>query len=199
VLAQADGSPAIDPSALEEVLTFYGSGYSAGVIPLTSRQYASPDQTAEAFDQRRAASAVAPLATWLARPRSGAAATALPTRDGSGVALANAWSWSLVTAEAKTQALAVELVDWLSDPAFLGPWTYALGALPPNAAAMDLWPPGPAATLVNHLVQVAVPAPSREVVDVVTPAMSKAVDAVLTGSLTPQAAALQAATEVAGP
>jgi ABC-type glycerol-3-phosphate transport system substrate-binding protein len=135
----------------------------------------------------------------MAKPRPGSAAGPLPTRDGAGVALARTWSWSLVTNDPDVQAIAVDLVEWLSEPAFLGPWTYALGSLPPNAAALKMWPAGPATALVNQLVHVARPMPSRQIAEVVGPALHKAVDAVLSGALTPQTAALQASTEVAGP
>jgi ABC-type glycerol-3-phosphate transport system substrate-binding protein len=198
-LTQADGSPAIDPGALEEVLMFYGSAYSAGVLPLTSRQYESSAATAALFGERRAASAVAPLETWMRAPRSGASASPLPTRDGTGIAVARTWSWCLVTEDAAIQPIVVELVEWLSEPEFLGEWTYALGSLPPNAAALGAWPAGAPATLVNQLVRVAQPMPPRRITDVVGPVLRKAVDAVLSGALTPQTAALQASTEVAGP
>jgi ABC-type glycerol-3-phosphate transport system substrate-binding protein len=198
-LTQADGQPAIDPAALEQVLTFYGSAYSAGVLPLTSRQYESPNQTADLFEQGRAASAVTPLELWMAKPRSASAAGALPTRDGAGTALARTWSWSLVTTRDDMQAIAVDLVEWLSDPAFLGEWTFALGSLPPNAAALEAWPPGPATSLVQQLADVARPMPSRQITELVGPVLRKAVDAVLSGTMTPQTAALQASTEVAGP
>jgi ABC-type glycerol-3-phosphate transport system substrate-binding protein len=199
LLTQPEGLPAIDPAALEDVLTFYGSAYSAGVLPLTVRQYESPVQTADLFDQRRAASALAPLESWMDQPRSGSAAAALPTRDGAGIALAHTWSWTLVTDESERQAIAGDLVEWLSDPSFLGPWTYALGSLPPNSVALDEWPVGPSRTLAAQLVNVSRPLPSRQLAEVVGPALRKAVDAVLSGAMTPQTAALQASTEVAGP
>ena len=199
LLTLPEGLPAIDPAALEDVLTFYGSAYSAGVLPLTSRQYESPRQTLGLFDERRAASAVAPLEAWMDQPRSGSAAASLPTRDGAGIALARTWSWTLVTRDDDLQATAVALVEWLSDPSFLGPWTFALGSLPPNAVALEEWPAGPSKTLVQQLVNVALPLPPRQITEVVGPALRKAVDAVLSGAMTPQTAALQASTEVAGP
>ena len=86
-----------------------------------------------------------------------------------------------------------------SDPGFLGPWTYALGSLPPNAVALEAWPAGPSTTLVQQLVSVARPVPPRQITELVGPALRKAVDEVLSGAMTPQTAALQASTEVAGP
>ena len=197
-LTQPDGSPAVDPAALEEVLKFYGSAYKAGTLPLTSRQYQSAAQTWAAFAERRATSAVAPLEAWMASSLE-TAASALPTRHGSGIALTTTWSWAVVTRDAERQAIVVDLVEWLSDPSFLGPWTRALGSLPPNAAALDFWPEGPATVLANQLVLIARPIPFGDVMQAVGPAMRKAVDAVLSGGLAPQAAALEAATDVAGP
>jgi hypothetical protein len=86
LLVQPAGGPALDPAVLEDVLRFYGSAYSAGVLPLTSRQYESASQTGSLFEERRAASAVMLLDAWLADPPPGSAATPLPTRDGAGTA-----------------------------------------------------------------------------------------------------------------
>jgi hypothetical protein len=52
---------------------------------------------------------------------------------------------------------------------------------------------------VQQLVSVARPVPARQITELVGPALRKAVDAVLSGAMTPQTAALQASTEVAGP
>ena len=198
-LVQPEGSPTIDPAALEEVLKFYGSAYNAGTLPLISRQYQSSAQTWGAFEERRAISAVAPLEGWMTNSEDFAAAGALPTRNGTGIALATTWSWAVVTRDADHQAIAVDLIEWLSDPSVLGPWTHALGTLPPNSAALQAWPPGPATVLANQLVLIARPMPYGEVIAAVGPALRKAVDAVLSGEMAPQAAALQAATEVGGP
>jgi len=198
-LTQADGSPALDPSVLEEVLTFYGSAYNAGVLPLTSRQYESSAQTWSAFQQRRAASAVAPLEAWLADPLSGASAAPLPTRDGAGVTVATTWTWAVVTRDPETQSVLVELVEWLSDPEFTGPWTHSLRRMPVQAAALAAWPDGPARLLVQQLAAVARAAPPQTLLDVVGPPTRRAVDAVLSGAQPPQAAALTASMEVVAP
>ncbi len=198
-LEQLEGSPTIDPAALEEVLKFYGSAYNAGTLPLISRQYQSSAQTWGAFEEGRVTSAVAPLDGWMTKSSEAAAAGALPTRGGSGIALTTTWSWAVVTRDAERQAMVVDLVEWLSEPSFLGSWTHALGMLPPNATALEAWPEGEATVLANQLVLIARPMPSGKVIAAVGPAVSKAVDAVLSGELAPQAAALRASTEVAAP
>lgn len=196
-LQQDDGSPGIDPAVLESVLTFYGSAYNAGVLPLTSRQYENASQTWKAFTEGRAASAVTPLESWMANPTL-SAAVPLPTRESGGAGLTTTWSWAVVARNGQRQAVVVELVEWLSDPFFLGPWTYAMGMLPPNRLALDAWPAGPATALANQLVRVARAAPSSEILGVVGPSFQVAVDAVLSGEKSPQEAALAAATEVGG-
>lgn len=196
-LTQEDGSPALDPGVLETVLTFYGSAYNAGVLPLTSRQYETAGETWTAFNEGRAASVVAPLEAWMA-DSNGSAAVPLPGREPRGVALAEPWMWAVVGSAVQTQEAAVALVEWLSDPFFLGPWTHALGMLPPNEFALQAWPSTPDATLVGQVIAIARPVPSDSILDVVGPALQKAVDSVLSGSMSPQEAALGAATEVGG-
>jgi ABC-type glycerol-3-phosphate transport system substrate-binding protein len=197
-LTQEDGKTAIDPATLETVLTFYGSAYNAGVLPLTTRQRETSAATWQVFREGRSASAVAPLSAWMAEPTD-SAAVPLPTRSGDGVCLTTTWSWAVVTRDPQRQTLTVELVEWLTDPFFLGPWTNALGVLPPNSAALDAWPDGPQATLANRLVHIARPVPAAATLETVGPVVRDAVDSVLSGELAPQEAALQASTKIGGP
>lgn len=197
VLTQDNGSPGIDPAVLEEVLTFYGSAYNAGVLPLTSRQYQSAAQTWKAYTEGRAASAVAPLEAWMANPGE-SSVVPLPTREAGGTCLASTWSWAVVTEKDQAQEAVVELVEWLSDPFFLGPWTHALGMLPPNRLALEAWPQGPETILAGQLVRVGQPAPPDRIIEAVAPPVQAAVDAVLSGAMSPQEAALKASTEVTG-
>jgi ABC-type glycerol-3-phosphate transport system substrate-binding protein len=199
VLEQPDGSAAIDPATLEEVLTFIGSAYNAGILPLTTRQYDRSTQTWTALLEGHAASAMAPLSAWMGQGSEALPARALPTRSGMGTTLADTWSWALVTTDDERQAIAVELIEWLSRPDFLGPWTRALGWLPPNEVGLEAWRQDRASTLVRQLVVVALPLPPTSILDVVGPALRSAVDSVLSGAQTPQNAALEASTAVGAP
>ena len=196
-LTQDNGSPGMEPAVLEEVLTFYGSAYNAGVLPLTTRQFQDAGQTWKAYNEGRAASAVAPLSAWMAKPGE-SAAVPLPTREADGTCLTTSWSWAVVTRKDLAQEATVDLVEWLSDPFFLGPWSHALGMLPPNQFALEAWPDGPGSTLAGQLVRIAQPMPVDAVLDVAGPAIQTAVDDVLSGAMSPQEAALQAATEIGG-
>ena len=199
-LADERGELRLDPLALEEVLAFYGSAHNAGLLPLTVRQYESSLETWGAFHEGRASSAVAPLHVFLAegRPTTEWAAP-LPTRDGAGVCLALAWSWALVTQDPERKQLANDLMAWLTDPTFLGPWTQALGLLPVDRATLDAWLDGTDKTLAEQLIKVARPTPMIGVRSAVGAPIRAAVDSVLSGQLTPNAAALAAAQALPAP
>jgi ABC-type glycerol-3-phosphate transport system substrate-binding protein len=199
-LADERGELRLDPLGLEEVLAFYGSAHNAGLLPLTVRQYETSLETWGAFHEGRASSAVAPLHVFLAegRPTTEWAAP-LPTRDGGGVCLALAWSWALVTQDPERKQLAGDLMAWLTDPAFLGPWTQALGLLPVDRASLDAWLDGTDKTLAQQLVEVARPMPTIGVRSAVGAPIRSAVDSVLSGQLTPNAAALAASQALPSP
>ena len=199
-LTDERGEVRLDPLGLEEVLAFYGSAHNAGLLPLTVRQYESSLETWGAFHEGRASSAVAPLHVFLAegRPTTEWAAP-IPTRDGAGVCLALTWSWALVTQDPERKQLTNDLMAWLTDPTFLGPWTQALGLLPVDRATLDAWDDGTDKTLAEQLVEVARPMPTFGVRSAVGAPIRVAVDSVLSGQLTPNAAALAAAQALPAP
>jgi ABC-type glycerol-3-phosphate transport system substrate-binding protein len=199
-LLDADGQPTLDTGLLAEVLSFYTSARNAGVIPLSARQYASAADTWRVLLAGRARSALAPFSTFLTEPsRASLSAIPLPTRDGDGVCFVNTWSWALVTSDPERQEVAAELLSWLTEPEFLGPWTYALGLLPPTTSALSLWPRGADVALASLLVTSALPQPSMEFLATFGPAFQEAALAVLEGSLSPEAAASAASQAVRAP
>lgn len=198
-LTNEQGQLSLDPLNLEEVLAFYGSAHNAGLLPLTVRQYETSLETWGAFHEGRASSAVAPLHVFLAEGRPTELAVPLPTRDGTGVCLVTTWSWALVAKDPQRQTLAQELMTWLSAPAFLAGWTQSLGLLPIDHASLQAWSEGGDKTLAEQVVEVARAMPTAAVRAVVGSPLLSAVDSVLTGQLTPNAAALAAAQAVPSP
>jgi ABC-type glycerol-3-phosphate transport system substrate-binding protein len=198
-LTNEQGQLSLDPLNLEEVLAFYGSAHNAGLLPLTVRQYETSLETWGAFHEGRASSAVAPLHVFLAEGRPTELAVPLPTRDGNGVCLATTWSWALVAKDPQRQTLGQELMTWLSAPAFLAGWTQSLGLLPIDHASLQAWSEGGDKTLAEQVVEVARAMPTAAVRAVVGSPLLSAVDSVLSGQLTPNAAALAAAQAVPSP
>ena len=199
-LYDENGLPIPDPEILAEVLAFYGSAYTSKVIPLSARQYVSAAETWKALQAGEAASAVAPLSNFLANSDANAIAAApLPARSEPGICPTKTWSWAIVTQDPARQDLAGQLITWLSQPEFLGPWTYALGMLPPTTSALAQWPAGSHSSLAYNLVTVAQPQPSAEVLATFGPPFHTAIEAVLDDIVTPSSAALDAVQAIQNP
>jgi ABC-type glycerol-3-phosphate transport system substrate-binding protein len=98
----------------------------------------------------------------------------------------------LVTDEPRRRAAALELLSWLSDPTFLGGWTQALGLLPADGPTLDAWEDGAEKSLVMQLTSVTRASPPMEIRVALGAAIRNSIDAVLSGQLTPSAAALAA-------
>ncbi len=193
-MADESGRPMLDPTTLVEVLSFYGSAYHANTLPLSSLKYMTNEETWEAFRAQQASSAVASLNTFLTKGNfNTTSATAIPTRNNLGTSFSETWSWAIVTRDPARQQLAAQLLAWLTQPEFLGSWTYNLNLLPPTAAALARWPEGPESALVSSLVTLARPKPTAEVMATFGPPLRTAIEAVLVNGATPSTAALSAA------
>jgi multiple sugar transport system substrate-binding protein len=199
-LSDDSGRPALNIQALAEVLSFYGSSRSAGVIPLSVRQFVSDEDTWAAVRGQRAAAGTAPLSLFLGQfdPEI-QAALPIPTKGGGGVCFAQTWSWAVVSQDSNDRAVLAELLQWLEDPEFLGAWTSELGMLPPTRSALERWPGGLQRAIAARLVSVARPMPPEEVLVTFGPPLQAAVDSVLSGGSTPEQAAQAAAQAVSSP
>lgn len=187
------GRPRIETEILVEVLSFYADMQAEGLLPPVVRQYQTAAQSWEAYQASRAGSTVASFHdTALAQP-AGPNALPLPTRSGQGVTTFTTWSWAITTEDRGQQALALQLVTWLTEPDFLGAWTEELALIPPSLPALDTWSDGPRSTLASLLFPIGLPRPSEETLATFGPPFHTAVTAVLTGTLEPAQAASQAA------
>jgi ABC-type glycerol-3-phosphate transport system substrate-binding protein len=199
-LTNTEGEIFIDTESLTEVLTFYQTAIEANVLPLSVRQWTDADQTWSEIQSNRAGSAVVPLSLFvLERDPERLGGAPLPTSTESGIALANTWSWGVVATSADMNELQIELLTHLMDPEFLGPWTQAIGLLPPNGATLSAWAEGPDSALASSLVTVTKPLPQRSSQTPIAAAFFEAVEAVLTGTLSPVEAAQAAADTLATP
>lgn len=198
-LRDENGRPRLDPQVLEQVLGFYAAVQARGLLPPTVRQFTGPAESWQAYQENSAGSAVATFRDAIQAGPDGFSALPLPTRNGQGVSLFSTWSWAMATGEPDRQALAIQLINWLSEPEFLGAWTAEMGLIPPLSDALDAWEAGPAATLASLLVPVALPEPSEETLATFGPPLQASVTAVLNGGLSPAAAASDAADAIQQP
>jgi ABC-type glycerol-3-phosphate transport system substrate-binding protein len=194
------GMPTLDPVLLNDLFTFYHSAHVSGVLPTSIFKYLSTADTWDSLKSDQVYSAVAPLSSFITEGNPEAiAAVPLPARTQPGISPTENWSWAIVTPDPVRQSLAAELISWLTEPEFLGAWTYALGMLPPTTSSLALWPEGAEAALVSSLVTVAQPRPSAEELATFGPILHTALEAVVLGGVTPIEAARNALEELQGP
>lgn len=199
-LQSGDGLPALDPTFLSSVLAFYSSGRSAGTFPTDLDSYHTETETWQALKEGRVHSAVAPLSeVFTEQGTQFISVTPLPTRDGTGTSLGTTWCWALVTRSENRQAAVGELMRWLDEPAFLGPWTEALGLIPPKPEALDRWADDDQAAVAALLANVLQPVPTEETLATFGPPLHEAILAVLDQGKTPDGAALIAAQSIHRP
>ena len=199
-LRDQNGNLALNALALSEVLSYYSRAMEAGIIQADVRQYTRSSETWAELLANRAASAAAPLSSFIHQADLDRMnAIPQPTQDGLGIALATTWSWSIVEKNPLQVELAAELVTWLSEPVFLGKWTHALGILPTTSAALATWPDGPEASLASSLVTVALSLPDESLRIRTGPLIENAVEAVLQDATAPTRAAQTAVEALQSP
>jgi len=182
--------PTIDINLLSEIFGFYTYAHQNGALPLMALQLENAEESFFTLQQQSFHSAVVPLEGFLNSAQDGLFnLMPWPTRNGSGVIPANTWTWAIVSKDATLQALAVEMIEWLLAPEFLGPWAYSLGSLPATSVAMDEWPDQATAATIRRLIRVAVPAPSADEKITFGPAIQSALIELLNGRKTPDEAA----------
>jgi len=196
-LVDESGNPQIDPIVLTEILSFYSSAKSSNILSTAALQYSSATETWQALGSERATSAAAPLSEFLVESDLRTySAVPVPTQSEPGTGLAKTWSWAIVNNDPDQQELAAELIDWLTQPEFLGPWTHALGMLPPTTLALSQWPEGPETSLASSLVTIVQPDITAEMFEIVGTAIHHAVIAVIRDGVKPSNAAVDAAQSI---
>jgi ABC-type glycerol-3-phosphate transport system substrate-binding protein len=202
-LLDPEGRPFLDLPVLTALLEFYAAAGAAGAISPASLIAGDEAAVYQAFLDGGADLAVA----WVSDPLNDAfgvsagaiAATALPTVSAVPYTPVTGWMWALSNPDPGRLEIAADLAVFLTAPEFLAAWTFAAGVLPPRAAALANWPEGDEAALASRIVLSAHPLPPLEVVEETGPALQAAVEAVLTGELTPAGAAETAVLRVNGP
>ena len=199
-LLDAEGRPTLAIGPLTDLLEYYDALHTSGVLPLSSTQMTSSLESWAAVRDGRSASATAPLPAALPTlDGQRLSAAPAPSRGAPGVTLLRPWNWSVVTRDPAQQRLASQLMDWLSEPGFLGAWSHALGLLPPTPAALQAWPDAEDALLASTLLDTAQLEPEPDLLAILGPVLQEAALAVISGRLSPQDAARAAVEAVHNP
>jgi len=192
-LQNESGELTLEVRVLRDILDFYSTSREAGIVSLSALQLSTGNETWALLEQNAAQSALVPLDAYILKAnRNTYGAQSLPTRDGEGIILTRTFAWALVTPDPDRQAITADFLNWLLRPEFLGPWSHALGMLPATSAALAEWPDSGSIALVNQLIRSAVPLPSTDTLNTIGPLVQLAIEEVLFGRETPEAAAQQA-------
>ena len=183
-----------DLESLVEVLRFYRDGVARGVFPPRILDYHSTDQTCRDYLAGQGAlaqvSAHCYLTEWNRAPDS--APVPIPSRDGPAAAIGRGWAWAVVASDPTRQSLAAEwIVQWM-EPELNAAWNRATGYLPARQSALTMHEEMEEyRTFLHQQLLAAQPRPRLPNYARVAAALQKAVEAVITGAMTPEEAAAQ--------
>ncbi len=184
--------PTLEAMPLTEVLTYYHTAATSGLIPLEATQYQTDDEIWEVFNAGNADM----IATWASdyydNMLGNTAGSPLPTASGRYSTLATGWVWALATPEPQHQQISVELAEFMSEGDFLARWTTALGYLPTRPSALANWSTATQRMLAGEIVTDARLIPSSDVLNSISPLLQKATLDVLKLQTDPETAATDA-------
>ena len=200
-IIDAEGQPALTLDALARLLTLYRDARIAGVVSASNLEWTSDDAAWDAFRSSGAPLTAARASRYL-RERAPAGslrfARMLSIEGRQTPPFGRSWNLAVVAHDPRRQALAVDLIERLSEREFVAAWTQAAHILPADAGALSLWDPrdGYAAFARGELNR-ALPPPSPAALEAVSPAFLGAIRDVLLGRASPQTAAAVAVDAVA--
>ncbi len=194
-----DGRPTLDSKPLGQVLEFYAQELAAGLLPQSSMNQATSLDTWNAFQSIILGNAVVPLDQTLAHPSSLLAVIPWPIEGGQSLVPNTTWSWAVITSDPERQALSVALLEWLTEPSFLGSWTHALHMIPPTPSALAEWPLDADSANVNRMLPHLASAPGPAEKTALGPTLAAAVAQVINEGLDANLAAQQAVDSLPSP
>jgi ABC-type glycerol-3-phosphate transport system substrate-binding protein len=138
--APAEGGPALDGDALEDLLAFYSDAVDqAAVSPAAVLAIGDPDDAWTRFTAGEGDLTVVRSSRYWREADDTMAPAQLPTQDGTPATLARGWVVVLITESPQRQSAALALVEQLSAPEAHAAWTRAAGYLPATNEALQLW------------------------------------------------------------
>ncbi len=200
-IIDAEGQPALTLDALTRLLTLYRDARIAGVVAASNLDWASDDAAWDAF-QSSGAPFTAARASRYRRARAlaeGLRHARPPSIEGRHAPpVGRSWNLAVVARDPRKQALAVDLIEHLSEREFVAAWTQGEHVLPADAGALSLWNQGDDyVAFARGELSRALPPPSPAALEAVSPAFLGAVRDVLLSRASPQTAAAAAVDAVA--
>lgn len=191
-LRNESGQLALQTEPLTVALSQLEQAYAGGRVLPESATATTLEQAWQIFQNSTANTMLADTATYrrLNLPSGRYAFAPLPGLDAALPLRASALLWVVTTPDPVRQAVALQLVAWLTGPPNLAAWSHAANTIPARADALALWPSGDAhAAFLSRLLPDARPYPV-EASPALLAALAEATESVTSG--------LQPAAEAAG-
>lgn len=196
----ANGQPALDALVLQQMLRQLKDAQQVGLISANVLNLNSPDETWTAYLNVPAQIAHVRASRFITQrlTLTGTLAAALPGYDESARLVARGWALVVPARDPARRSAAAALIRWLVLPENQGVWTRTVGLIPASRSAFEYWyPTDRYTTFLRRELERAVPPPPAPVMQVIGPAIQKAVADVLRGQVQPADAAANAAASVA--
>ncbi|MDP6793702.1 MAG: extracellular solute-binding protein, partial [Anaerolineales bacterium] len=185
-LRDRSGAVALSTTVLTELLDYYSAARAAAVLTQNTLEFGSGAETWSAYRELRAPLVITNAHSYLedAAMASNTRAGPAPTQSGKPYALAEVWSYALVSTDITRESSAWKLLDWLLQPQNLGAWALKAGYLPPRAEAVDSWPPEAPTDFARQVLAASHSRPDTETLALLGPPLGKAVRNVIRGHAT---------------
>lgn len=137
-LINATGEASLNKDSLTQVFNFYAHALALGIVPSSTLQIGTSDESWKAYLTGGAAMTTVGSRRFLqdGLQRETTSFSALPTLNGRTVALARGWSIGLVTDDSERREAVSQYLAWLLNPGVLGQWCQQLGHLPATRSAL---------------------------------------------------------------
>jgi ABC-type glycerol-3-phosphate transport system substrate-binding protein len=170
-LVNEQGLPTLEEQSLNRVLTIFQDGLEAGTFSPSSLETTSNEESVQG--DRTGLTLNWAVNNWT---RTQNTMQPVPGQGVSPHAFADGWLWALAGSAPENQQMATELAEFLMEDAFLNEWTGEAGYLPTRVTLED----GKNAE-INAVLESAQVLPPDEVVAILGPILSQAVNRVLSG------------------
>ncbi|HEY57400.1 MAG TPA: hypothetical protein G4O04_02465 [Anaerolineae bacterium] len=196
-LRTAEGRPTLDPTVLTSILGDFAQLAQRGLLVPALLDLTTDQAAWEYYGQSPSALLFLPQ-TYALREETPWQIALIPGAEVRGWAWADGYLWAVPRQTQPRLALAGRWLAQMNDPAFLAPWTEALGLLPPNQATLAQWQQHDRATTLETIASYATPLPSMDLLTTLGPVLQEALAQVLQGS-SPEEAAQQAVQALPAP
>jgi ABC-type glycerol-3-phosphate transport system substrate-binding protein len=192
-------TPFLEQEPLAAVLQFYQDGVSRGVFPTDILTYHTTDDCWRDYLAGKAVLTQVSAHRYLVdRGRAQTSAVAaIPSINGPAAAIGRGWALALVTTDPARQVAAADLLVQVMAPEVQAVWTQSTSYLPTRQSSLANWIEADSYTrFLEQQLQTAQPRPLISNYSQVVASLQTAVEAVLSGSTSPEAAAAGAIDDV---